>query len=319
MIRVLRRQRVLAPDAAAAAVAALAGSIRSGTPPALALEEWTTAVPPDLAAAVAPLARRVRLGDDLASAAAAASLGPAAPALARSIGLHARIGGSLPAMLDALAETLRRGAESGRRSRAATSGARLSGRLVAGLPLACIPFLPGPRALESGALAPFVLVTGLALGAMGLWWIGKLVPAPPEDDPAAALAGELAAVLRGGAGVVPALDALAALPPPGLEEELRRARRCVALGRTWTGALEDEGGRLGCIAAVLRRSAEHGLPAADALTEWAATRRAEVRTEFDRALQRAPVLMVVPLTVCVLPSFALLAFGPFLLGALQGG
>lgn len=220
-------------------------------------------------------------------------------------------------LLDAVAAALRRAHETGRGSRAATSGARLSGRLVAGLPLACIPLVPGARTFGSGA-GFLLLLSGVALAATGLWWIGKLVPAPLADDPAAALADELAVALRGGAQLIPALDALAAVPPAGLEDDLDRARRRVALGRTWTAALTERGGALPSLAHVVERAASCGIPPAGPLREWAAARRSEVRTEFDRAVQRAPVLMVVPLTACVLPSFALLAFGPFLLGALAG-
>lgn len=320
MIAPFRRSASLSGEQLATAVRGLAASIRSGTPPRLALETWPAAAPGDLAPALTCTARRLRLGGDVTVAVAGTdALGAAAGCLARCLELHARVGGSLPALLDSLADTLQRDAETGRRSRAATSGARLSGRLVAGLPLACLPLMPGARLLGSGLGGVLLLVAGLALAVTGLWWIGVLVPRPVEGDPAATFAEDLAVALRGGAALVPALDAIAACPPSGLEGVLGRARRKVALGRTWTAALEEEGGPPASVARVLQRSLACGVPAAGPLREWARTRRAEVAAEFDRALQRAPVLMVVPLTVCVLPSFALLAFGPFLLGALQGG
>jgi tight adherence protein B len=319
MIGPFRRRRVLDGDRAAEAVAALASSIRSGTPPRLALETWDSAVPADLAAAVAPVCRRLALGADAAAALAAApSLGPAAAGIGRCLRLYARVGGSFPALLDALALALRRSHETGRRSRAATSGARLSGRLVAGLPLACIPLLPGGRTLGNGVTGYVLLLGGAGLAAAGLWWIGRLVPAPVSGDPAAALADDLSVVLRAGAGLVPAFDALTDSPPAGLEEDAARIRRRVLLGRSWTAALRERGGALASLASVVERAASCGIPAADPLRAWAAGRRAEVRAEFERSVQRAPVLMVVPLTVCVLPSFGLLAFGPFLLGAFQG-
>ena len=320
MIEPFRRARRPGADRIATAVRALAALLRSGVPPRLALERWHEAVPADLAAHVAGVSRRVLLGREPADAIASApGLGGAAPALARCLRLHGRTGGSLPKMLDALADGLQRGDATARRSRAATSGARLSGRLVAGLPLACVPLMPGARTLGPGALGPVLLVAGTVLAGVGLWWIGRLVPPPLTDDAAAALAGDLAVALDGGAALVPALDAVAALPPPGLEETLARARARVTLGRSWIAALEEQDGPVAALAHVLRRSADCGVPAAAPLREWARARRDEVRTEFDRALQRAPVLMVVPLTVCVLPAFALLAFGPFLLGAIDAG
>lgn len=318
MIARLRRDEALDADRAAAAVAALASSIRSGSAPRRAVEEWHAVLPPDLAAAVAPVCRRLVLGGDTTGTLAGARrLGPAGPGVARCLRLHACIGGSLPALLDELAAGLRRSHEERGRSRAATAGARLSGRLVAGLPFACIPLMPGARL--GGSIGGIVLVAvGVALAAAGLWWIGKLVPAPAGEDPAAAFASGLAVALDAGAGLVPALDALAAMPQPGLEHAIARVRRKVTLGGTWMTALTEAGGTLGRVGLVVRRSAACGLPAAAPLREWAEARRAEVRADFDRGVQRAPVLMVVPLTACVLPSFALLAFGPFLLGALEG-
>lgn len=318
LIARFRRTGGLDGERAATALRALAAVMRSGAPPFVALEAWGAAVPADLAAAVSRAGRRLALGDDPSRAVASEDgLGAAAPALARCLSLHGRIGGSLPLMLDALAASLQDAEATAKRSRAVTSGARLSGRLVAGLPLAFVPLMPGARSLGAGPAGFALLVLGVALAAAGLWWIGKLVPRAGGDDPAAAFADDVAVALDAGADLVPALAAIAALPPPGLSEELAAARAHVALGGTWIGGLEKAGAPLASVAQVLRRSASCGVTATGPLREWSRTRRAEVRTELDRALQRAPVLMVVPLTVCVLPAFALLAFGPLLLGALE--
>lgn len=304
------------PDDVAAAVRALAGSIRAGTPPVAALAGWDEVAPSGITGAVA---RAVALGEAPAPALrrAEASLGPAAPALARCFSLHRAAGGSLPALLDRVAVALERDAAEGRTSRAVTSGARLSARLVAALPLAFAPLTSAGSPFRSGPAGVAVMVAGVALGGVGLWWIGRLVPRQAAgDDGPAALAEDLAAALRGGVGLVPALEAAARHRPPGLEAELERAARRVALGEPWVAALRREGGALGSLAEVVARCRSWGLPAVRPLRQWARTRRAEVATERQRALRRAPVLMVVPLTLCVLPSFALLAFGPFVLGAL---
>lgn len=303
------------PDDVAAAVRGLAGSIRAGTPPVAALAAWDQVAP---AAVTGAVARAVALGEApaVALARADASLGPAASALARCFSLHSAVGGSIPALLDRVARAVEADAAEGRTSRAVTSGARLSARLVAGLPLAFAPLTTGGSPLRAGAAGVAVLVAGVTLATIGLWWIGRLVPSrPPADDGAAALADDLAAALRGGIGLGPALEAAASHPPYGLEDELRRAARRIALGEPWVAALRREGGPLAALAGVVQRCRSWGLPAAGPLEEWAHARRAEVATETQRALRRAPVLMVVPLTLCVLPSFALLAFGPFVLGA----
>lgn len=289
-----RRSARLPPDEVAAAIRALAGSIRAGEPPHAALARWDV------------VARTVALGESPAAAFARAEeyLGDAAPALARCFALQRATGAALPSLLERVAESVERDAAAARTSSATTSGARLSGRLVAGLPLAFVPLTPGPR-LVDGAAGLIVVFAGIVLAAAGLWWIGRLVPGPPGDDTAAALADDLAAALDAGAGLVPALEA-AASP---------RAAGRVRLGATWTEALGREGSAFRSLAGVIERSRELGVPAARPLRDWAEARRAQARTEMQRAVRRAPVLMVVPLTVCVLPSFALLAFGPFVLGA----
>jgi tight adherence protein B len=306
-----RREEPLPPDAVASAIRALAGSIRAGTPPAAALIAWKAVASEAVAEHVAAIGRRVALGESPATAVATLD-----PALARCFALQRAAGGSLPALLERVADGIERDAAVAGSARAATSGARLSARLVAGLPLAFAPLTSGGTPFRSG-LAGFVLVAaGIALAVAGLWWIGRLVPVPPgSDDGAAALADDLAAALGGGIGLLPALEAAAEHPPAGLEDELCRASRRVRLGDHWVAALGREGGALAGVADVIARSRSWGVPAAGPLREWAAARRAEVRTETQSALRRAPVLMVVPLTVCVLPSFALLAFGPFVLGA----
>jgi tight adherence protein B len=310
-----RRAPAPPPDAIAGAVRALAGSIRAGMPPPAAVAAWAELAPGEIAGRVS---RRVALGETPAAAflASEPELGSAAGPLARCFALYTATGGSLPALLERVAEAVERDGEVARDAGAATSGARLSGRLVAGLPLAFVPLTPGGSVLRFGPAGAAVVVLGIALAAAGLWWIGRLVPAPPgADDGAATLADDLAVALAGGIGLGPALEAAAEHPPTGLESALARAGRRASLGESWTKALRREGGALASLAAVVARSLAWGVPAAEPLREWARARRDEVRTEMQRSLRRAPVLMVVPLTVCVLPSFALLAFGPLVLGA----
>jgi pilus assembly protein TadC len=55
------------------------------------------------------------------------------------------------------------------------------------------------------------------------------------------------------------------------------------------------------------------------LVEFARRRRRRLQLEFDAATKKAPVMMVVPLVLCVLPSFCLLALAPFLRGLSLSG
>lgn len=300
------RERPVPPEALATSVRSLAGAIRVGVPPGAALVAWP-AQAGDALPVVAAVARRVALGVPPTVA-----LRPLRP-VARCFALHRSCGGSLPVLLERAAETIERDAAAARTARAATSGARLSARLVAGLPLAFVPFTGAP--LRADAAGAVLLGAGVALAGAGLWWIGRLLPVAPDgDDGAASLADDVAVALRGGVGLGPALEAAATHPPPDLEGALVRCRRRVRLGEHWVDSLRNEGGALEAVGEVIARSRAWGVPAAAPLTEWAALRRAQVRTDMQAALRRAPVLMVVPLTVCVLPAFVLLAFGPLLLG-----
>lgn len=68
----------------------------------------------------------------------------------------------------------------------------------------------------------------------------------------------------------------------------------------------------------LRRSAELGTPASDALARLAAEVRAEVRREAEARARTVPVRMLFPLVLCVLPAFALLTVAPVLLDTIAG-
>lgn len=314
------RREAAPPEDVAAAVRSLAASLRGGFAPRVALTEWPSSAPASLQPALARVARRIAFGDSTEAAleSAAPEMGSAASGLRRCFVLHGRAGGSLPALLEGVAAAVERTEDARRRSGAATAGARLSARLVAGLPLAFVPMTSGGRVLRLGPAGALLVIAGVVLAGIGLWWMGRLVPRAHDPDAAAGLADELAVALDGGIAIAPALDALVADPPPALAERLERVRRRISLGETWTGALRREGDGLEGLAHVLETSSARGLPAADALRTWAAARRVDAETELRRALGRAPVLMVVPLTVCVLPSFALLAFGPLVLGATGG-
>jgi pilus assembly protein TadC len=68
------------------------------------------------------------------------------------------------------------------------------------------------------------------------------------------------------------------------------------------------------LGAVVVRAERLGTPASAALRAFAEVRRREREDEFERAARRAPVLMVLPLTTCILPAYVLLAVGPILRG-----
>jgi tight adherence protein B len=268
------------------------------------------------------LARRLVLGDRITSA--IADLQPAlqqdALAVAGVFAVGVRTGGDVAAMLDRVANAIDARRVRSDNAHAAGAGARLSGRLVAGLPLVFVPLAPLSRAPLFDGPGIVLSLAGAGLAVAGMAWITRLVPRPDtSDDGAAQVAEWTACVIRGGASLPGALEAISEHPPPPVASSLARARRLVRLGLCWTDALGrcgEEG--LADLGAAMSDSEGLGLPVAGSLGDFAARRRAARAREFEIATKRAPVLMMVPLALCVLPSFVLLGLGPFLRGLSLG-
>jgi tight adherence protein B len=306
------------PDVAAT-VRALAGLIDAGLTPRAALIAWAQDVPEALECTTKAVGRRAGLG-----APTNVALRPLSDAMATDdlclmevcFELHARLGGDLAELLRNVAERIERRAGADQEGRVVASGASLSGRLVAALPVAFVPLAPAARAPLFDRLGLFVLASGIGLALAGMRWIRRLVPRAAKQEDAVTLIAETAAVfLKGGAPLSTALTAAASAAPEELAGELERCSRLTQLGRSWASALgtaDHEG--LRAMSDILRRSAALGLAARAQLESFAIVRRERARRDLDRDLRRAPVLMVVPLAVCVLPSFVLLAIVPFLRG-----
>jgi Flp pilus assembly protein TadB len=297
-----------------AALRSLAALMRVEPNTRQALASWSAHGPEACRPALDRLARRLELGDRIEPAVAQMrDVMPEAGALAAVLSVQSEVGGDGAAMVGSLARSLEQRHEQSSSGSAASAGALLSGRMVAGLPLAFLPLTPLARAPLLDVPGVMMLALGGGLAVAGMRWINRLIPRPPaQDDSAAEVADATAAVLRGGVSLGSALAALAAhRDDPVLHRSARRAQ----LGCSWPDALRRSGDDgYAALAEVIERTDRHGLPAADALEDFAAVRRADRAQEFERAVRRAPVLMVVPLVLCVLPAFALLALGPFLRG-----
>ena len=290
-------------------IRALSALIRSGSTVRQALHAWPNELPADRQDEAALVASRLVLGCSVFEALSA--LPPeSGRMLTPLLSLHLSAGGDVASALDRLADDLEREASFQQDAKAASSGARLSGRMVAALPLAFVPFSPATRDLGDLPALMLVLV-GAAMAAVGLRWIGRLVPVAPAADPSVELCSVLATLLRGGLSVAQALSTVVSHPPAGLEEPLDRAADRVRLGLSWSLSLADERG-LDRVARVIARAQGAGLPVAASLEQLADTLRMERALAFKARMRRAPVLMVVPLTCCILPSYGLLAIGPFL-------
>ena len=281
----------------------LAARMRAGVPIRAALSEWHAEVEGPGSEELRALSRRLYLGQPTNEAIGDLHL-TGGTALARTLDLCERTGADAAAALDELSR--RRDLETERTdsSRAAASGAKLSARMIVALPLL---FLPMSIRTGGDLIGLLTLFFGLGLVVAGWRWMAGAIPVPPrEDDPVAALCDETTRLMACGISLSEALsDTVGAIP--GAE----RVTRSVALGLAWdeaVGAVPE----LGELGATLSLGHRYGLPMAAALTELASRRRAQVASAFEVQLRRAPVLMVLPLTLCVLPAFVLLALVPLL-------
>ena len=292
--------------ASSAALAALAALLKSGLSLRQALLAWPDELTGDHRAEAREVVRRLELGYPVRTAIEASSL---AWVLEPAFSVHLATGVDLVAWLERIVSDREETAGALKAARGAAAGAALSGRMVAGLPLLFVPLTPVSRAPLTDPVGLTMLSLGVVLAVAGLRWIGRLLPQPATEDAAAELAMLLAAMLRAGLPVAGALGLVCGHrdAPPSLV----RAGRLVTLGATWQQALKQAGDESASLAAAIGRAQRFGIPAADALESHAAARRAEIKRDFEEKLRRAPVLMVVPLTCCILPAYGLLALGPF--------
>jgi tight adherence protein C len=105
-----------------------------------------------------------------------------------------------------------------------------------------------------------------------------------------------------------------------LAHELERAHREVTLGGEWRSALRAMAERtqlaeLRRLAITLDRSQRLGSSVANQLRRLAREVRAERRLQEEERARRAPVAMLFPLVLCILPAFVLAAVVPALLVA----
>lgn len=302
----------------AVALRALSSLLRAGLAPREALEVWHEDAPDSLGAVLGRLARRLLLSEPTTDALAGLDEGFGHDARSlRIVFAVARIlGGDLARMIDDLATTIERRRDAQQTTLAAVAGMTLSARIVAGLPLVCLPLLPASGAPLWDGPGVLVVVVGVVLTMTGMRWMSRLTPTPSEaEDPVSALARAVARSLAGGAGLKASLDVASQHAPEDVTVKLHHARRLSHLGLAWPAALKRTGDRdLAGLSVALERAARKGLPAAQALDALARRRDHEAMRRLDRSVRRAPILMAVPLVVCVLPAFLLLGVVPFLRG-----
>ncbi len=225
--------------------------------------------------------------------------------LAAAWGLAQLSGAPIAHALRRIAEGLSDLARLRERRRVLLAGPRATIRLVALLPIAAL--LTGivlgfdPVGVLLTPVGAIVAAAGGALLYAGVRWAGALAARLAEAEWVAGLECEMTWIaLSGGA-------------PP--QFAIRRvADQVDRLGVAWVrlAAL----GQRGPVQETLRIAAAHGTPAGPMLLAAATAERARVLSELEQEAERLAVRILLPIAVCVLPSFIALGVMPVLLAVL---
>lgn len=308
------------PDRLAAGLLrSVAGHLRAGATLRGTLGCVNTDGPTELRESLLRLSRRLSLGQSTASALGDTSgifADQDVSTLVSLITVHERDGGDLAGMLESLADRIDSRSSALEAARGSAAGALLSGRIVAGLPLLLLLLTPGiDRSLINGS-GVILLAVGMGLLVTGMAWMSRLIPKPDAvDDPVAVVCDVAACALTAGSTLHAALGASLRACPGEIRFAFERADRIVRMGASWPEALRRCGHPdLADLAASIAHAQRLGVPLARSLRRWAEARRLRRLRDFEVAVRRAPVLMVIPLTVCMLPAYVVLGLGPVLPG-----
>ena len=211
-------------------------------------------------------------------------------------------GAPLAPTLQRFAASLRDLGTNERDARTALAGPRATTRMVVVLPLIGILF---GLALGFDTLGTLVgsipgaacLVLGVVLILIARWWSAVLIrrARPPTVVPGLAL--DLMAIAVSGGASIP------------------RARAVVAVAREECGLPIDTAET--AIDEVLRLSARAGVPAALLLRSGADAARRAARSAGERSAATLAVTLMLPLGLCILPAFMLLAVAPLMLSVVS--
>ncbi len=171
---------------------------------------------------------------------------------------------------------------------------------------------------------PAGLVLGVALTVIVPVGLARLEPAGRREERVALIRGAplladlLAAALASGTPLERALPSVAAAVGGPTRERLQSVIAQIGLGqpadRAWAQVAELPG--LGGIARTAARSARTGAPLAQLLSIAAEELRADAEAAALTQIRRAGIRAVLPLGLCLLPAFAILAVVPLVVGLL---
>lgn len=143
---------------------------------------------------------------------------------------------------------------------------------------------------------------------------GRADPGPPDE---AVLLDLVATALAAGVAVPVALDAVGEAVGTADGDALRRVGAALVLGTPWDDAWAATTAPR-TLAAALEPAWEDGVAAEPLLARAAARVRAERGTRAREAAARLSARLVLPLGLCLLPSFVLLGLVPVVLGTGRG-
>ncbi len=309
-----------------ALVDTLGAGLAAGLSLELAFREVAPTLPPALARATAGASASLRLGEPIGRALAAyegvvpaAELAPFAIVL----GAFARSGGPVARSLARVARLLRGRIALDTERAALTAQGRLSATvLVALAPLGALFFailMPSYLGTFAGPGRALALLA-IALEIVGTAWLWHLVRAPSDTPELAGLLDAVVVGLDAGLSFELALAMLISRSPR--VARLPEARRLLAdlrLGRSphaAFAAFASSGPDEARIAALVESASRFGAPLAELLVTQADALRDAERRHAEAAARRLPVLMLFPLSFCVLPALLIVFLGPALLSLL---
>jgi len=318
-----RRWRRDRRAAVPALVEAIASALGSGLSLPQAFAEIAPAMPAALAAptrhVAASLSLGARLDDALIAYRGTIADEDLAP-IAVVLGAFARAGGRVARSLSRVAALLRGRLALADEQAALTAQGRVSAAVLVLLaPLGAI-FLAISMPDYIGILlgrGRGMLVAALVLEAVAALWLHRLLRVPTTGSSLASLLDAVVVGLESGMTFEQALRSLVVRAPDvGRLPEARRLLADLALGqgsRRAFGAFAAAGPAEARVAALIASSTRFGAPLADLLVLQADALRDADRRRAEAAARRLPVLMLFPLTFCVLPALLIVFLGPPLL------
>jgi Flp pilus assembly protein TadB len=305
---------------------AVAAALGSGLSLPLAFAEVAPTLRPELASATRRAASALALGATITDAFASYAdvlppddLAPVAIVLAS----FARSGGRVGASLERVATLLRGRLALEEERDALTAQARASALvLVALAPLGALFFtiaMPDYLATLFGD-GLGLLAAALVLETFGAFWLWRIVRSTAKPIDLATFLDAMVVGLEAGLTFERALSGLVERAPTfGRVADARRLLADLALGTALPEALRSFATRPGeaRVAALVAASTRFGSPLAPLLVLQADALRATERHRAETTARRLPVLMLFPLSVCILPALLVVFLGPPLIALLR--